>query len=301
MKTGHKITYESFTERVAKRANVSDAEADAYIHQLSRTATDALEENDEVQLYHFGRFRPVHVDERSGTNPNTGEALTVPAHTRVDFQPYSALLLAVNFPFRHLRTRMLTKPEDDDRPSILLWALLALMLLVLLLSGIGLYNWMSGPGELAAAPAATPAETPTEAPAAIEAEPLTVTQSPAGERAEGDTGTAPSARPVATDRIRIADGDTLSGIAQSRWGAASWWPVIYAHNRANLPERNPDLIQTGSFLRMPVLEGSVTRPTDADLMKKADGFRIVAGDYERTNNLRAAEYRRFVNREFGGL
>ncbi len=73
MNAENKITYLSFTERVAKRANVTDAEADAYIHELSKTVGDTLEKDDEVQLYRFGRFHTTHVEERPAHNPKTGK------------------------------------------------------------------------------------------------------------------------------------------------------------------------------------------------------------------------------------
>lgn len=318
MKDRRKITYEDFTERVAKRANVSEAEADAYIHQFSRTAGDALETGDDVQLYHFGRFSPVHVDERSGSNPNTGEALTVQEHTRVDFQPYKALLVAVNWPFRNLRTRMLPEEEAEKRSSVIPWLLLALALLALLLAGIGLYTWMSGTGEVnevptevsADAPAATAPEEPAVEPAPEVASTESGTATDTDTATQPDTGTdtdtgAPAAAPTdsaaTTTTMVVAPGDTLWDIAQSQWGDTSWWPVLYAENRATLTARNPDLIETGASLRIPGFEGSAAAPTQADLRDKADAYRIVANDYERLGHARAGEYRSFVNREFGGL
>lgn len=319
MKDRRKITYEDFTERVAKRANVSEAEADAYIHQFSRTAGDALEAGDDVQLYHFGRFCPVHVDERSGSNPNTGEALTVPDHTRVDFQPYKALLVAVNWPFRNLRTRMLPEEETDQRSSVIPWLLLALALLALLLAGIGLYTWMSGTGEAPTeastdAPAATAPEEPAVEPApevaSTESDATTSTETGTATGADTDTGTgtdtgaptdASTDSAATTTTMVVAPGDTLWDIAQSQWGDTSWWPVLYAENRATLTARNPDLIETGISLRIPGFEGSATEPTQADLRDKADAYRIVADDYERLGHARAGEYRAFVNRELEGL
>lgn len=317
MNAGNKITFESFTERVARRANISDTEADTYLHQLGSTAVDALEDGDEVQLHHFGRFQTTHVDARAGHNPGTGETLTVPEHTRVDFQPYKALLLAVNSPFRHLRTRMIPEKKSGTQSSVALWLLLMLALAGFILIGILLYKWMSEPntkpGALTAAPVEAPAAIAPGQPA-IEP-PLTVS------KAETDTATATEAAPAtdtgrdietvtATDRpiepavenatIVAAPGDTLWGISQSQWGDTTWWPLIYAENRANLAARNPDLIETGISLRIPVLAGSIDDPTDADLRQKANAYRMVAGDYKRLGHARAAEYRRFVSREFDG-
>lgn len=147
---------QTFTERVAKRANVSANDAEAYVHQLAKTAGDALVKGDEVHLYRFGRFDTTHVEERPGHNPQTGEALTIPEHTRVDFQPYKALLLAVNWPFRHLRTRMLPEQEIVTRSTVITWLILALALLTLIFVLINENTRMFDQNNVATPPAEVP-------------------------------------------------------------------------------------------------------------------------------------------------
>lgn len=304
MNAENKITFQSFTERVAKRANVSGVEADAYIHQLSKTVGDVLEKGDEVQLYRFGRFHTTHVDERSGHNPKTGEALTIPEHTRVDFQPYKALLLAVNWPFRHLRTRMLPQKETFTRSTVITWVILALALLALIFVLINENTQMFNRNSVTAPPAEVPANIEPEQPA-IQAAPVVTP-------AVTDTATAAPLEPItvtnvaliesiAATNIVVAPGDTLWEIAASQWGDPSWWPVIYAENRPNLAARNPDLIEAGSSVRIPVLAGGVAQPTDADLRLKSKAYRIVADDYAQLGHPRAAEYRLLVNRRFSSL
>lgn len=296
MNAENKITFESFTERVAKRAKVSESEADAYIHQFAKTAGDALENGEDVQLYHFGRFRTTHVDERPGNNPQTGETISVPEHTRVDFQPYKALLLAVNWPFRHLRTKMLAEKKNDPRPGLIIWLLLTLALLALiLLAGFGISSWMSKPtansNNVIAAPVAAPLSTAPKQ--------TTTESTPAASATETNTATSTASetptKAIATSTtIIVADGDTLWDISQSQWADTTWWPIIYAENRARMTNRNPDLIESGSLLRIPVLAGSAEQPTSADNRQKAMAYRMVADDYERLGHARAAEYRRFV-------
>lgn len=300
MNAENKITFQAFTERVAKRAKVSEAEADAYIHQFASTAGHALENGDEVQLYHFGRFRTSHVDEHPGHNPGTGEAVTVPEHTRVDFHPYKALLLAVNWPFRHLRTRMLAEEKTSRRPSALGWLLLALVLVALILVGIYAVR-MLNPGSVTAAPAPAEAPASTEpAQPAVQSTPVvTETATDSAPATAADTTTPAPVEPVAATSIVVVAGDTLWGISQSQWQDTSWWPLLYAENRASFPGRNPDLIEPGRSLRIPVLAGSTEQPTDADLRLKMSAYRVVADDYARLGHARAAEYRQFVNRGSG--
>lgn len=314
MNAENKITFEAFTERVAKRANLSDSEADAYIHQLAKSAVEALEQGEDVQLYRFGRFHTIHVDQRQGHNPKTGEALTVPEHTRVDFQPYKALLLAVNWPFRHLRTRMLAEEETGIRPRTIGWLILALAVLALIFVLISQFTGSSNESVVAAPPA--------DAPAARMAPEQPATQATPGGVATVDKAAAPitpievtsatliapiatiSAVPIAspaTTNILVGSGDTLWGIAVSQWGDSSWWPVIYVENRSALAARNPDLIEIGSSVRMPVLTGSAAQPTQADLRQKTEAYGVVADDYAALGNARAAEYRLRFNRSFPAL
>lgn len=51
----------------------------------------------------------------------------------------------------------------------------------------------------------------------------------------------------------VRKGDTLSAIAQSQYGKASRWRVIFDANRDQID--NPDLIQPGQVLKLPSLDG----------------------------------------------
>lgn len=295
MKSANKITYESFTERVANRAKVSNAEANSYIHQFSETASKALEGGDEVQLYRFGRFVTTHVDEHAGHNPGTGEAIIIPDHTRVDFHPYQALLDAVNWPFRHLRNRMLSDEETDSRPGIFFWVLLLIALLALIMFGFAINNWMSSQNnELTSSEALAMSMEQ----AIVQAETVVNEEVPVRTEVAAIAAAESGAVAARTTHIVVARGDTLWGIAAAQWEDSSWWPVIYAENRVDLTQRNPDLIETGSLLRLPVLAGSVAQPTEADLRQKTIAYQIVADDYTRLVNKRAADYRYIAERGF---
>ncbi|ALC17379.1 hypothetical protein DSOUD_2627 [Desulfuromonas soudanensis] len=297
MSDDNKITFHSFTELVAKRAGTSRVEADAYIHQLAKIMGEGLENNSDIHLYHFGRFHTTHVGEQMGSDPNTGEPLTIPEHTRVHFRAYSALRFAVNAPFRRLQIKELNEDKTAwrKRPGALI--LLALLVVLLILLGIGITKLISTqnasvaplekvssnvePPLVAAAPAPEPVKTaPTEeqtvpAPAIAAAAPAE--PSPPVTKT---TGTV----------VTLSSGDTLWALAATTWGDPFWWPVIYAENRPELSLHNPDLLETGITLRIPALAGSVNSPTDADFRLKEDAYRIVADDYRKLGNPRAAGY-----------
>jgi hypothetical protein len=101
---------------------------------------------------------------------------------------------------------------------------------------------------------------------------------------------------VKTTGYVVSPGDTLWGIAATTWKDPFWWPLIYAENRAELAGRNPDLIENGTTLRLPVLAGSAKNPEAADLRLKVDAYKIVADDYRKVGNPRAANYKKVAKK-----
>lgn len=140
MTDDNKITLHAFTKLVASRAGVSSVEADAYIHQLARSMGEGLETGRDIHLYRFGRFHTTHVGEQMGSDPNTGDPLTIPEHTRVHFRAYSALRFAVNVPFRQLRIKELNEDKTAWRKRTGALIFLALLVVLLILLGIGITN-----------------------------------------------------------------------------------------------------------------------------------------------------------------
>jgi len=269
MSDDNKIALHTFAELVAKRAKVSSVEADAYIHQFAKTMSEELEAGGEIPLYHFGRFHTTHVDEQTGHDPNSGAPLTIPAHSRVHFRPYSALRFAVNAPFNQLRIRELSPDKTAWRTRTGAWILLVLLALLLIVFGIRSKSGVSTQEATLVPPATVPA-----APVVPEATPSL----------------------AATTGVIVSPGDTLWAIAATRLGDPYWWPVIYAENRPELSLRNPDLIDSGITLRIPALAGSVNSPSVADLRLKANGYQMAADDYQKLGNPRSAEYEKVAAR-----
>jgi nucleoid DNA-binding protein len=291
MSDDNKIALHAFAALVSRRAKVSNAEADAYIHQFAKTMGEELEAGGDIHLYHFGRFHTTHVDEQAGHDPNSGAPLTISAHSRVHFRPYSALRFAVNAPFRQLRIKELTPDKTAWRTRTGAWILLVLLVLLLIVIGIMETSWIStqdasvAPPEMSSdkAVVAHTDQTPdTGAPAIVPAAPV-------------EAETTPTDTPTTTGVI-VSPGDTLWAIAATRLGDPYWWPVIYAENRPELSRRNPDLIDSGITLRIPALAGSVSNPNVADLRLKTNGYQIVADDYRKLGNPRAAAYEKVAAR-----
>ncbi|OIN95019.1 MAG: hypothetical protein AUJ48_04035 [Deltaproteobacteria bacterium CG1_02_45_11] len=292
MSNDNKITLHAFTELVAKRAGVSSVEADAYIHQLALTMREELEKDNYIHLYHFGRFHTTHVSEQMGHNPNSGEPLTIPEHTRVHFRPYTALRFAVNAPFRHLRIKELTEDKTAWRFRTGLLMLLAVLVILLMLIGIGIKNLIFTQDEPAVAQEKVLSNVELAQP--VYKAPVTLTPTVVEEQT---IPKPPMIKPT-EGVITVSSGDTLWSIAATTWGDSLWWPVIYAQNRPELSQQNPDLITIGSTLQIPVLAGSVNNPKSVDLQLKSNAYQIVADDYKKLGNPRAAEYQKVAARGF---
>lgn len=286
MSDNNKIALPAFTDLVARRARVSGAEANAYIHQLTKTMAGGLEKGSDIPLYRFGRFHTTHVSEKMGHDPNSGKRLKIPEHTRVHFRAYGALRFAVNAPFRHLRIRELNEDKTAWRVRPAGLMLLALLVVLLILIGIGVKSWLF-PQEASVVPAQKTAANAEQA-RPVEEAPVTATET-----------TAP-AKPLSTTAsvVTVVPGDTLWGISATVWGNSMWWPIIYVVNRSAMSSPNPDLIDIGMTLRIPALSGTVNNPVATDLQLKTDAYKIVAEDYQKLDNPRAAAYAQAADRGF---
>ena len=71
----------------AERAEVSQAEGKVMVDEIMASIQEALVADDEVNLPPFGKFVIAERAERNGRNPQTGEAMVIPATTVVKFRP----------------------------------------------------------------------------------------------------------------------------------------------------------------------------------------------------------------------
>lgn len=81
---------------IAQGANISKEKANEVINAVTDEITNALAEGNSVALIGFGTFTQRQRSERAGKNPQTGEAITIPASKSVGFKPGKSLKDAVN-------------------------------------------------------------------------------------------------------------------------------------------------------------------------------------------------------------
>lgn len=68
---------------VAQKAELSKKDAEKAVAAVTAAITDALCAGDKVQLVGFGTFEVRNREARTGKNPRTGEAISVPAKYRL--------------------------------------------------------------------------------------------------------------------------------------------------------------------------------------------------------------------------
>ncbi len=81
---------------VAERTELSKKEAEDAVNAILASITEALAQEDKVQLVGFGSFEVKHRGERIGRNPRTKEEIPIPASKVPSFKAGKALKDAVS-------------------------------------------------------------------------------------------------------------------------------------------------------------------------------------------------------------
>lgn len=82
--------------KIAEKAEFSKKDAEKAVSAFVDSITEALVSGDKVQLMGFGSFEVRKREERSGRDPRSGEAITIPACNSPAFKAGKALKDAVN-------------------------------------------------------------------------------------------------------------------------------------------------------------------------------------------------------------
>ena len=81
---------------IAEKAAISKKDADAAVKAFVDVVTEELKKGGKVQLVGFGTFETSKRAARTGKNPQTGEAIKIPAAVVPKFKPGKALKDLVN-------------------------------------------------------------------------------------------------------------------------------------------------------------------------------------------------------------
>ena len=83
-------------EAIANEVDVTKAPAAACLAPIINTVTKTLKKKGEVRLVGFGTFATAKRKAPTGRNPQTGEAIKIPASVQPKFKPGKALKDALN-------------------------------------------------------------------------------------------------------------------------------------------------------------------------------------------------------------
>ena len=76
---------------IAAKANLNKVQAKAALDAMLESMSQALANEDRIQLIGFGTFQVHEMKERMGVNPRTKEKLVIPARKVVKFKPAEGL------------------------------------------------------------------------------------------------------------------------------------------------------------------------------------------------------------------
>ncbi|HNU08211.1 MAG TPA: HU family DNA-binding protein, partial [Pyrinomonadaceae bacterium] len=83
-------------ERVAKEAELTKKDAEQLVEIVFDSIIDSLNSGEKIELRGFGSFRVRQRNERSGRNPKTGAAVSIPAKRVAYFKPGKELKELIN-------------------------------------------------------------------------------------------------------------------------------------------------------------------------------------------------------------
>lgn len=81
---------------VAAKANLKKKDAEAAVSAVFECITEALANDDKVQVVGFGTFKVKHKEAHTGRNPATGETITIAASNSPVFTAGKSLKEKVN-------------------------------------------------------------------------------------------------------------------------------------------------------------------------------------------------------------
>ena len=81
---------------IAEKAGLSKKDAEGAVKAFTDTVAEQLKAGDKIQLVGFGTFEVAERAARTGKNPQTGEAIKIPASKAPKFKAGKALKDTVN-------------------------------------------------------------------------------------------------------------------------------------------------------------------------------------------------------------
>lgn len=108
-----KVTFGELIEAIAEDTDRSKQFTHDFLKDFVDVINGGLEEDGNVNIAGFGKFKLRRVDEREGYNPQTEEKITIPAHNKIVFKPYKDLRELVNAPYAHMEPEIIEEESEE--------------------------------------------------------------------------------------------------------------------------------------------------------------------------------------------
>lgn len=114
-----KITFPELIELLATATGTSKRMSELFLKELFATVSQALIDGENVRIKNLGQFKLETVKSRKSVSVNTGQEVEIPSHNRLVFTPAKTLADALNEPFAHFETIVLSDELTDEQLAAL--------------------------------------------------------------------------------------------------------------------------------------------------------------------------------------
>ena len=288
MKKNEKITVSDLVEQIADEAKVSKNVARSLLKDMSALIGDGLRHDGKVRISGLGIFELKWRAAKTGRNPQTGEPIEIPSQNRVIFKPAADLRRFINRNYENERPEYIDdikdiptfhskEPVSDKRLSINKWVGLTVVLMLFILPGL---FYLFKPSFKSPVRVQEKTRQPDVKVSGQNAEELPLIERSdhlSGSGVSSVISNGPAVKPGLAQAI--IKGDTLWMISKAFYADPYLWPNIF---RANLGIVNdPDVMEVGTIIYAPLLEGTAEYLTPNDIMNIADGYFQVYLAYNR--------------------
>lgn len=104
---GGRALLQDLIQGMAKRADISEQEAEMFVRTVFSVITDSLGDEKIVKIRNLGTFKLVEVGDRETVDANTGETIRVKGYRKIVFTPDNTLKDLINKPFAQFETVVL--------------------------------------------------------------------------------------------------------------------------------------------------------------------------------------------------
>ncbi len=114
-----RITLQDLIDQVAEQTGATKKLSEDFLREFLAVIENALEKEGIAKIKGLGTFKLQPVEERKSVNVQTGEEMIIPSHNKISFTSEKELKAAINKPYSHLETYILSKegPVDSGEPE----------------------------------------------------------------------------------------------------------------------------------------------------------------------------------------